>query len=116
MPRKVIDEKRVTIADARKVLEKAKQEELGEFQRRTLDYTVKFSRLPGTEASKLVDSLVNQFKFERSDAIQIVNCMPATVEELRAILAVKGRVIPIAQLDDVLKVINNHRKEETSSD
>jgi DNA-directed RNA polymerase subunit F len=62
MPRKVTDEKRVTIADARKVLEKAKQ------------------------------------------------------EELRAILAVKGLVIPIAQLDDVLKVINNHRKEEASSD
>jgi len=110
MPRKVIDEKRVTIADARKLLEKAKQDELGEFQRRTLDYTVKFSRLSGSDAPKLVEELINQFKFERSDAIQIVNSMPATVEELRAILAVKGRVIPMGQLDDVMKVVNNHRK------
>jgi DNA-directed RNA polymerase subunit F len=113
MPRRVTDEKRVTVADARKVLEKAKQEELGEFQRRTLDYTTKFSRLPGSDASKLVDALVSQFKLERSDAIQIVNCMPATMEELRAILAVKGRVIPVGQLDDVLKAVNNVRKEET---
>ncbi len=112
MPRKVIEEKRIAIADARKVLEKAKQEELGEFQRRTLDYTVKFSKLTGQESSKLADLLVSQFKFERSDAIQIVNCMPATTEELRAILAVKGRVIPIAQLDDVLKAVNSHRKVE----
>ena len=116
MPRKVIDEKRVTIADARKVLEKAKQEELGEFQRRTLDYTVKFSKLPGQEASKLTEELVNQFKLERADAIQIVNCMPITVEEIRTILAVKGRVIPITQVDDVLKVINNHRKAESHSE
>jgi DNA-directed RNA polymerase subunit F len=110
MPRKIIDEKKVTVADARKILEKAKQDELGEFQRRTLDYTVKFSRLPGSDASKLVEEITNQFKFERSDAIQIANCMPGTVEELRAILAVKGRVIPIGQLDDVLKVVNNRRK------
>jgi DNA-directed RNA polymerase subunit F len=112
MPRKVIEEKRVAVADARKVLEKAKPEELGEFQRRTLDYTVKFSKLSGQEASKLTDTLVSQFKLERSDAIQIVNCMPNTAEELRAILAVKGRLIPITQLDDVLKVVNNHRKAE----
>jgi hypothetical protein len=39
--------------------------------------------------------------------------MPATMEELRAILAVKGRVIPVGQLDDVLKAVNNNRKEET---
>lgn len=110
MPRRVVEEKRVTIADARKVLEKAKAEELGEFQRRTLDYAVKFSRTTGSEASKLTDHLVSQFKFERSEAIQISNCMPTTVEEIRAILAIKGRVVPIAQLDDVLKAVNNHRK------
>ncbi len=112
MPRKVIEEKRVTITDARRVLEKAKSEELGEFQRRTLDYTVKFTRTAGAEASKLADNLASQFKLERSEAIQIANCMPTTVEEIRAILATKGRVVPVAQLDDVLKVVNNHRKLE----
>ena len=45
MPRKIVDEKRITVADARKLLEKTDKEELGEFQRRTLDYTVKFSKL-----------------------------------------------------------------------
>jgi DNA-directed RNA polymerase subunit F len=110
MPRKVIEERRVTIAEARRILEKAKSDELGEFQRRTLDYTVKFTRTAGSEASKLVDDLVSQFKFDRSEAIQIANCMPTTVEEIRAILAIKGRVVPVAQLDDVLKIVNNHRK------
>ena len=102
----------MTVAEARNTLEKAKQEELGEFQRRTLNYTVKFSRLPASDASKLTDELTSQFKLERSGAIQIANCMPTTVEELRAILAVKGRVIPIGQLDDVLKVVNSHRGAE----
>ncbi len=110
MPRKVIDKKTVTVAEARRILEKAKQEELGEFQRRTLDYTVKFSRLPASDASKLLEELISQFKFERSDAIQIVNCMPTTVEELRPILAVKGRVIPTGQLEGVLKVVESYRQ------
>lgn len=110
MPRKIVDSKPATTAEARKTLEKAKEEELGEFQRRTLDYTAKFSKIPPQKAEKLVKELGEKFQMERKDAIQIANTMPQYIEELRTILTVKGRIISAAQLEDMLKLLKGYRE------
>lgn len=111
MPRKIVDSKPTTTAEARRVLEKAKEDELGEFQRRTLDYTAKFSKLPYQKAEKLVKELGERFQLDRKDAIQIVNTMPRYVEELRTILTVKGRIISGTQLEDMLKLVSGYRED-----
>jgi DNA-directed RNA polymerase subunit F len=110
LPRKIVDSKPATTAEARKTLEKAKEEELGEFQRRTLDYTSKFSKIPSQKAEKLVKELGEKFQLDRKDAIQIANTMPRYIEELRTILTVKGRIIGGPQLEDMLKVLNGYRE------
>ena len=110
MPRKIVDSKPATTAEARKTLEKAKEEELGEFQRRTLDYTSKFSKIPPQKAEKLVKELGEKFQMERKDAIQIANTMPQYIEELRTILTVKGKIISAAQLEDMLKLLKGYRE------
>jgi DNA-directed RNA polymerase subunit F len=110
MPRKIVDSKPATTAEAKKTLEKAKEEELGEFQRRTLDYTSKFSKIPPQRAEKLVKELGEKFQLDRKDAIQIANTMPRYVEELRTILTVKGRIIGGTQLEDMLKLVNGYRE------
>ena len=111
LPRKIADSKPVPTAEARRTLEKAKEEELGEFQRRTLDYAIKFSKIPAPKAEKLVKELGEKFQLERKDAIQVVNTMPRFPEELRAILTVKGRIISGTQLDDMLKLVNGYRED-----
>ena len=111
MARKVLDTKPIPTADARRLLEKTKQDELGEFQRRTLDYTMKFSKIGATKAEKLVRELSDKFQLDRKDAIQIANTMPNTIEELRTILAVKGRVIGTSQLEEILKFTRSYREE-----
>ena len=111
MPRKIVDSKPATTAEAKKTLEKAKEEELGEFQRRTLDYTSKFSKVTPQRAEKLVKELGEKFQLERKDAIQIVNTMPRYIEELRTILTVKGRIIGGTQLEDMLKLVNGYRED-----
>ena len=105
MPRKLIDAKPIPTAEARRILEKASEEELGEFQRRTRDYTVKFSKIPASKAEKLVRDLNEKHKLERKDAIQIANCMPSSIEEIRTVLAVRGRVFTTNQLEDILKTL-----------
>jgi DNA-directed RNA polymerase subunit F len=94
-----------------RTLEKAKQEELGEFQRRTLDYASKFSRISATKAEKLVRELTEKYQLDRKESIQIVNSMPRYIEELRTILTVKGRIISGTQLEGILKHINGYREE-----
>jgi DNA-directed RNA polymerase subunit F len=111
LPRKIVDSKPATTAEARRTLEKAKEEELGEFQRRTLDYTSKFAKISAQKAEKLVRELGEKFQLERKDAIQIANTMPRYAEELRTILTVKGRIIGGAQLDDMLKLVNGYRED-----
>lgn len=104
-----MESKPATTAEAKRILERAKEEELGEFQRRTLDYTAKFSKVPTPKAEKLVRELTDKFQLDRKDAIQIANCMPRYIEEVRTILTVKGRIIVGTQLEDILKLVNNYR-------
>jgi DNA-directed RNA polymerase subunit F len=111
LPRKIVDSKPTTTAEARKTLQKAKEEELGEFQRRTLDYTSKFSKVSPQKGEKLVKELGEKFQLERKDAIQIVNTMPRYIEELRTILTVKGRIVGGPQLEDMLKLVNGYRED-----
>ncbi len=105
-----MDSKPTTTAEAKKTLEKAKEEELGEFQRRTLDYASKFSRIPPAKAEKLVKELSEKFQLERKDAIQIVNVMPRYAEELRTILTVKGKIVGATELENILKLVNGYRE------
>lgn len=107
-----MDAKPIPTAEARRLLERAKEGELGEFQRRTLDYTMKFSKVSAGKAEKLVRELADKFQLDRKDAIQIANAMPSTIEELRTILAVKGRVIGTAQLEEILKFSSSYREEK----
>lgn len=111
MPRKIIDSKPTTTVEAKKTLERAKEEELGEFQRRTLDYASKFAKVSPTKAEKLVRDLSEKLQLDRKDAIQIANTMPRYIEELRTILTVKGRIIGSTQLEDILKLLNNYRED-----
>jgi DNA-directed RNA polymerase subunit F len=109
LPRKLIDTKPITTAEARRILEKASEDELGEFQRRTRDYTVKFSKIQPGKAEKLLRGLSEKHQLERKDAIQIVNCMPSSIEEVRTVLSVKGRVFTTEQLEDILKTLVPYR-------
>ena len=108
MARKILIEKAITNAEAKGVLENVKEEELGEFQRRTLDYTRRFAKLPADKASKLVEQLSSDLQLERNDAIQIVNTLPQSIEELRAVLTVKGRFVSTEQLNGILQIMKRY--------
>ena len=108
MARKIMMEKAITNAEAKGVLEKVKEEELGEVQRRTLDFTRRFSKLPADRAAKLVEELSSELQLDRNDAIQIVNTLPQSVEELRAVLTVKGRFVSTEQLSGILAIMKRY--------
>ena len=111
LPRKIIDSKPTTTTEAKRTLERAKEEELGEFQRRTLDYASKFAKVAPSKAEKLVRELSEKFQLDRKDAIQIANTMPQYIEELRTILTIKGRIISGTQLEDILKLLKGYRED-----
>ena len=111
MPKKILKVKEITIDEAKEILEKVDEEDLGEFQRRVLEFAQRFSKLSSSNAKKLVKKLTEDFELKMNEAIQIVNCMPETVEEIRSILAVKGRTFQTEFFEKILKILNGFRKK-----
>jgi len=103
-------EKLLTLPQVKKLLESLGEENLDQFQRRTLDYVSKFSKVDAETAEKLIGKLVEEFGLEEEEAIQIVNCMPQSIEELRVFLAGGRKIIETSKLEAIVKLLNEHRK------
>jgi DNA-directed RNA polymerase subunit F len=110
MSEKDVKEKELTLPQVKKLLESMGEENLDQFQRRTLDYIAKFSKVDAEAAEKLVEKLVAEFGVEKDEAVQIINCMPKTVEELRVFLAGGRKIIETSKLEAIVALLNENRK------
>ncbi|HDI52946.1 MAG TPA: RNA polymerase Rpb4 [Candidatus Bathyarchaeota archaeon] len=106
----IIERREITIPEAKKILESIG--ELDPLQRRVLDYTLKFSKLPAEEACKLVEELMES-GLERSIAVQIANCLPKSIEELRTFLG-RQRIISKETMENLMGIIEKYRSKATS--
>jgi len=103
------NEKRLTLPQVKRVLEEIGEENLDQFQRRTLDYVNKFSKADARVAEKLVKKLMKEFSLEEAEAVQVVNCMPETVDELRVFLASGRKIIETAKLEAIVAILDDNR-------
>lgn len=110
MSKRAITEKKLTVPQVKKILESIGEENLDQFQRRTYDYVSKFSKVEADTAEKLVEKLVNEFGLDEDEAVQVVNCVPKSVEELRVFLAGGRKIIEASKLEAIISLLNEHRK------
>jgi len=104
-----LSEKRLALPQVKEVLQAIGEENLDQFQRRTLDYVNKFSKLDAKTAEKLLETLVKEFDLDEAEAVQVVNCMPETVDELRVFLAGGRKIIETAKLEAIVSLLNDSR-------
>ncbi|MCX6644083.1 MAG: RNA polymerase Rpb4 [Candidatus Bathyarchaeota archaeon] len=109
MSKREISENRLTIPQVKKVLETIGEENLDQFQRRTLDYVKKFSKVDPEKAEELLQTLVKEYEIDEAEAVQIINCMPETVDELRVFLAGGRKIIETAKLKAIVSLLNENR-------
>jgi len=107
--KETVKEKLLTIPQVKKILEDIGEENLDQFQRRVLDYASKFSKVDAETAGMLVEKLVGEFGLDEAEAVQIVNCMPTSVEELRVFLGGGRKIIESSKLEAIVKFLNEHR-------
>lgn len=112
MPRKASKEIPLTIPQVKMLLESIGEEKLDQFQRRSLDYASKFSRVDPDKAEILVKSLIEQYGLSEEEAIQVVNCMPESIEEIRVFIAGGRRIIETSKLQEILNLLDQYRKNE----
>lgn len=104
-----IKERSLTLPQVKKLLDGIGEENLDQFQRRTLDYVTKFSKCDAESAEKIMEKLVVEFGLEEAEAVQIVNCMPSSIDELRVFLGGGRKIIETSKLEAIVKLLNEHR-------
>jgi len=104
-----LSEKRLALPQVKKVLEAIGEENLDQFQRRTLDYVNKFSKVDVKVAEELLEKLMKEFGLEEAEAVQVVNCMPETVDELRVFLASGRKIIETTKLEAIITLLDDSR-------
>lgn len=109
MSERELSEKKLTLPQVKKELAALGEETLDQFQRRTFDYVSKFSKIDEAAVEGLLERLVKEFGLDEDEAVQVVNCAPESIDELRVFLAGGKKIIETAKLEAVIALLNANR-------
>lgn len=113
MVKKILETEPLTLAEVKSTLTKrGKKAELSYIQRVTLEHTMKFSSLPARTARALVKKLIKKFEMDESLAIQIVDILPTTTEEITAFLSRAPRSYTEEEINEIFSMIDEPRRRE----
>ena len=112
MVRKALKEQTITVPQVKEALDSIGEERLDQFQRRSLDYATKFSKVEPSQVDSLIKKIVEEFELDEESAVQIINAMPESVYEIRVFLAGGRKIIESSKLEKILDFLNEYRKKE----
>ena len=95
----------ITLPQVKKILEEVKPEEMDQIQRWTYDYVRKFARTDPESAQRMVKRLVDECDIKPEEAIEVVNIMPTSIEELRAFTYGWKKLILTGTLEKMLSIL-----------
>jgi DNA-directed RNA polymerase subunit F len=112
MARKALKERIITVPQVKEALEAIGEERLDQFQRRSLDYATKFTKVDPDKVDTIVKEFMEKFEVEEEEAVQIINAMPESIQEIRVFLSGGRRIIEGSKLEKILAFLNKYRKKE----
>jgi len=95
----------LTIPEAHQILQKIDIGKADQIQKRTLDYTSKFAKATSENAKKLRKELETECGLSEGEAVEVVNVMPKSIEELRTFTSGWRKLLPTETLDKILKIL-----------
>jgi DNA-directed RNA polymerase subunit F len=101
----IIKKEVITLPQVKKVLEAIKPDEMDQIQRWTYDYVRKFAKTDSELAEKMVKRLVEECELKPEEAIEIINIMPTSIEELRAFTYGWKKLILTETLEKMLNIL-----------
>ena len=112
MARKALKERIVTVPQVKEALESIGEEKLDQLQRRSLDYATKFTKTDSNKIETFLTDLREKFELNEEEAVQIINAMPESIQEIRVFLAGGRKIIETSKLEKILAFLNKYRKKE----
>ena len=101
----IIKKEVITLPQVKKVLEAIKPDEMDQIQRWTYDYVRKFAKTDSELAEKMVKRLIEECELKPEEAIEIINIMPTSIEELRAFTYGWKKLILTETLEKMLNIL-----------
>jgi DNA-directed RNA polymerase subunit F len=110
---KVIEEEFVPYSIARRLLEQLiKSGVSSALIQRTHDYLVSVEKCNAEDAQKIVEEL-KKLNILKNETIAIIaSICPTSIDELRSILVIEGKVLPTEDLEKILNIIFKYFKKE----
>jgi len=99
--------KLLTIPEAHQILQKIDLEKADQIQKRTLDYTAKFSKVTPEAAKKFLRELETECGLSEEESVEVVNVMPKSIEELRTFTSGWRKLLPTETLERILKILHS---------
>ncbi|MGC8544262.1 MAG: RNA polymerase Rpb4 [Vulcanisaeta sp.] len=114
MVKRIINSEDVSMAEALRIIEeKVVSTGVGsndEIVNNTLDYLRKFSKVDPERAKELISELMKRFGLAKLTAIQIINLMPQTGDELRILLGTEKREFSDQDIEEMLNLLKGSKQ------
>jgi len=101
----IIKKEIVTLPHVKEILESVKLDDMDQIQRWTADYVSKFAKVESKKAQRMTRQLVEQCDLTEEEAVEIVNIMPTSFEELRAFTFGWKKLILTETLTKMLNIL-----------
>lgn len=100
----IIKKEVITLPEVKEILEHVKPDDMDQIQRWTFDYVGKFAKTNSKMAQKMVKQLIQQCELKEEEAVEVVNIMPTSLEELRAFTFGWKKLILTATLEKMINI------------
>ena len=106
----IIKKEVITLPEVKEILERDKPDDMDQIQRWTYDYVGKFAKTNSKMAQKMVKQLVEQCELKEEEAVEVVNVLPSSLEELRAFTFGWKKLILTETLQKMLNIIKSRNE------
>jgi DNA-directed RNA polymerase subunit F len=109
----------ITLSEVKKILESISQDDMDQIQRWTYDYSKKFAKSDYDSAKIMIEDLIKDGELNMEEAVELINVMPTSLEELRAFTFGWKKLIVTEKLEKIKSILhslsnNNDNKDKPS--
>ena len=101
----IVKKEIITLPQVKEILEGVKLDDMDQIQRWTFDYVGKFAKVNSNLAARMVSQLVEKCDLKEEEAVEVVNAMPGSLEELRAFTFGWKKLILTDTLENMLNIL-----------
>ena len=106
----------ITLSEVQKILDSISSDEMDQIQRWTYDYSKKFSKTNYDAAKTMIESLIKEGELTIEEAVELVNVMPTSLEELRAFTFGWKKLIVTEKLEKIKSILLSNYDKESAVD